>query len=430
VILPVTAAILASWSLTMYRYGRSALFPPALLALVWAFTLLGLWACGTMYFPITGKTQAIVLLGVAAFSLGGVFAARLPISHTTSMTLVTARRRSQVRRFLRFTPLLLVANIPFFILYLRQLGGTISPRASMWKQVRMASIKANATGGGGFHIESSLLPFISLAALIAVWECADTNLNRVRTVVILALACAYHLANGARSDLLLLLLSAVTIVWLRRGAPPTRALIIAALSFSLLFAVNQIAMGKFGADPGATTTDNIPRVAQGFATYWLGGIVAFDQISQNPRLRYGWDLNKFATRVANKFGAGIQDHTRHLDYTKVSPSQLTNVYSVFLPYYMQWDSSTGVMLLMGLMGAVSTFVFRKAIHGSCWAVFAYGAFVFCTLMTIFSDEYFAQITFVFKIAVTSLLVYFLPRFSVESQVHWVPAGNPEPELCE
>jgi oligosaccharide repeat unit polymerase len=428
--LPVTVAILALWSVTMYRYGRSALFPPAILALVWAFTLLGLWASGTMYFPITGKTLAIVLLGVAAFSLGGVLAVRLPISHTTSMTLVSMRRRSQVGKFLRYAPLLLIANIPFFLLYLRELGGTISPRESMWKQVRMASIKANATGGGGFHIESSLLPFISLIALVAVWESADTGLNKVRTLFILALACAYHLANGARSDLLLLLISAVTIVWLRRGAPPTRALIIAVLGFSLLFGVNQVAMGKFGADPGATTSDNIPRVAQGFATYWLGGIVAFDQIRQNPRLRYGWDLNKFATRVANKFGAGIQDHTRHLDYSKVSATQLTNVYSVFLPYYMQWDNPTGIILLMGLMGIISTLVFRKALHGSCWATFVYGNFVFSTLMTIFSDEYFAQITFVLKIAVTSLLIYFLPQFTGESHVHWVPAGNPEPELCE
>jgi oligosaccharide repeat unit polymerase len=426
--LPIAVALLAVCSVAMYRYGRSALFPPATLAIVWTITLFALWLCGDLYFPLTAETEEMVLLGVLAFSIGGLLAVRIPAGPGRSLALVPASRRLRVQKMLKWVPLLLIANFPFFLLYLRQLSGTIAPRESMWKQIRIASIKANISGAGGLHIESSLLPFISLAALVAVFEYADTKKDKVHALATLVLACLYQMLNGSRSDLLLLLISAVAIFWVCRGRAPVRALAVAAIAFGLLFGINQVAMGKFGADPGATMTDNLPRVAEGFSTYWLGGIVAFDQILQNPQLKYGWDLNKFITRVANRFGAEMLEHDRNLQYTKVSPTQVTNVYSVFLPYYMQSNSATAVVLLMALVGTVSTYVFRKAIGGTCWAVFAHGAFVFCTIMTIFSDEFFSQITFVLKVGILSTAVYFLPRLTDRVPAPWT--SDIGSELCE
>ena len=40
--LPITVALLALWSLAMCRYGRSVLFPPATLAIIWTITLFAL----------------------------------------------------------------------------------------------------------------------------------------------------------------------------------------------------------------------------------------------------------------------------------------------------------------------------------------------------------------------------------------------------
>ena len=48
---------------------------------------------------------------------------------------------------------------------------------------------------------------------------------------------------------------------------------------------------------------------------------------------------------------------------------------------------------MFLVGFLSAYVYRCAIRGKCWAVFTLGAFVYATVMTIFSEEYFAQIMF-------------------------------------
>jgi oligosaccharide repeat unit polymerase len=425
--LPVTIALLALWSLVMYRYGRSILFPPASLGTIWTMTLLAVWLCGDIYYPLTSTADEIVLAGVVAFSLGGICAVVSPLAKWRLLTTVPARRRIQVDRWLTAAGFLFLLNIPFFYLYFKRLSATIAPRQSLWRQIRIASRKANISGQGNLPLESFILPFLTIVALIAVYEYADTGRRALRTLLLVLLAGGYQLLNGARSEVLLLLVSSIVILWLSRGAAPTRLLAIMGLAFLLVFCAGQISMSKYGATAGASLTDNLPHVAQGFGTYWLGGIIAFDRNRQNPELRYGWDLGKFAKRIANRFGARYSERDRNLEYTKISPSQMTNVYTAFLPYYMDHGGMRGAIGLMFLVGFLSTYVYRCAIHGSCWAVFTLGAFVYATVMTVFSEEYFAQVTFWIKAGGVSTLVYFTPSLTQRLRRRWPPMGEPEPQ---
>lgn len=426
--LSVAVILLAGWGLLMYRYGRAVLFPPALLTLVWAATLLGLLVCGNMYYPIMSQTIWYVLAGVLAFSAGGLLVVRLPRPQSFNLSRVRPQRVAFIHRLIRWMPFLLLANFPFFLSYLGQLSGTVAPRESLWRQIRMASIHANATGGG-LHFEASILPLISFAALLAVFEWTESRENGPYTLATVLLAVLYHLLNGSRSDVLLLAVSALAIYWVRTGKAPKKILATAFVGFALIFVVNQVAMGKFGADSNDSAAENSTKVLQGTTTYWLGGIVAFDQFCQNPQLKYGWDLNSFAIRLANKFGGEFLQHDRDLQYTKVSPTQLTNVYSIFLPYYMQTYTLTSIVLLMFLVGGVSTYVYRCAIGGTCWAMFVLGTLIFATLMTFFSDEYFAQFTFMVKMTVLSTGIYFLPPLRSSARAEDRELPREEVSVC-
>jgi oligosaccharide repeat unit polymerase len=405
--LPVTIALLALWSLVMYRYGRSILFPPASLGTIWTMTLLAVWLCGDIYYPLTSTADEIVLAGVVAFSLGGICAVVSPLAKWRSLTTVPARRRIQVDRWLTAAGFLFLLNIPFFYLYFKRLSATIAPRQSLWRQIRIASSKANISGRGDLPLESFILPFL--------------------TLLLVLMAGGYQLLNGARSEVLLLFVSSIVILWVSRGAAPIRLLATVGLAFLFIFCAGQISMSKYGATAGASLAENLPHVAQGFGTYWLGGIIAFDRNRQNPELRYGWDLGKFAKRIANRFGARYSERDRNLEYTKISPSQMTNVYTAFLPYYMDHGGMRGAIGLMFLVGFLSTYVYRCAIHGSCWAVFTLGAFVYATVMTVFSEEYFAQVTFWIKAGGVSTLVYFTPSLTQRLRRRWPPMGEPEPQ---
>ncbi len=410
----------------MVRYGRSVLFPPASLAIVWTLTLLAICLCGDRYYPLTTTAVQIVLTGVAAFSAGGFCAVAAPLWPSRTLDSVTARRRFQIDRWLNLAVLVFVLNIPLTYLYFKRLSATIAPRESSWRQLRIAASKASISGHTGLSFESFLLPFLSIAALIAVHEYACTGRRAGRALLLVLMGAGYQLINGARSEVLLLLVSAVVILWLKRGAAPLRLLTMMALLFLGVFTAGQISMGKYGAASEASLASNLPHVAEGFGTYWLGGIIAFDQNRQNPELRYGWDLGKFAKRIANRFGANYSERDRNLEYTKISPFQITNVYTVFLPYYMDHGHMAGVICLMFLVGFLSAYVYRCAVRGQCWAVFTLGAFVYATVMTIFSEEYFAQIMFWIKAGALSTLVYFTP--SLTNRNHRRTASTEEREL--
>ena len=220
--LPLTILLLACCSAVMVRYGKSILFPPASLALVWTVTMLAIWLCGDLYYPLTEKADEIVLIGVLAFCLGGVCAVTVPVHAGRTLDAVPAMRRRQIDRWLSVASILFVLNIPLFYAYFKELSGTISPRESWWRQVRIAVNKANISGQTDVPLEGYLLPFLSIVALIAVYEYADTGRHLLRTLVMVLLAGAFQLINGARSEVLLLLISSVVILWLKRGGAPVR----------------------------------------------------------------------------------------------------------------------------------------------------------------------------------------------------------------
>ena len=426
----IAIPLLTILTLALCRYGRSLLFPPAALSAVWALTLFFLWLFQDVYFPVTTKAIEIVFVGVLAYSLGGISAVAAPVERSRPLSMVTARRRKQLDRWLNVALVLFLLNIPLSYSYFKLLSQNIAPRESSWRQIRIASSKANISGQNSLPLETLILPFMSIIALIAVYEYADTGSRRGRTLLLVVLAAGYQLLNGARSEVLLLLISAVVILWLKRGAAPLSVLAGLCVFFLLVFSAGQISMNKYGADSQATLTDNLPRVAEGIGTYWLGGIIAFDQNRQNPELTYGWDLGKFYKRIANRFGGHYPERDRNLQYTRISPTQITNVYTVFLPYYMDHGQMYGVMALMFLAGFTTTYVYRCAIHDSCWAVFTLGALMYATVMTVFSEEFFAQITFCLKCAAFPTLIYFAP--SILPRVHRRPTNatrEPEQSVC-
>ena len=428
--LPLTIALLTLLTLAMYRYGHSLLFPPAALSTVWTLTLLTVWLCEDLYFPLTPKANEIVFIGVLAFSLGGLCAVHAPLLRGRALHTVTPIRRTQIDRWLNAAVLLFLLNIPLSYRYFLDLSESIAPRRSSWRQIRIASSKANITGQNPLPLESFILPFMTITALIAVYEYAQTGASKGRTLLLVILAAGYQLLNGARSEVLLLLISSVVILWLKRGAAPLRLLTAISALFLLVFSAGQISMHKYGAASEASLADNLPRVAEGVGTYWLGGIIAFDQNRQNPELTYGWDLGKFYKRAANRLGANYPERDRNLQYTKISPTQITNVYTVFLPYYMDHGGMYGVIALMLFTGFLSAYVYRCALHGSCWAVFTLGVFTYATVMTVFSEEFFAQVTFCLKAAAFPTLVYFAPSILPHIPPRrFSPVRQPEQTAC-
>jgi hypothetical protein len=82
------------------------------------------------------------------------------------------------------------------------------------------------------------------------------------------------------------------------------------------------------------------------------------------------------------------------------------------------------------VGFLSAYVYRCAIRGKCWAVFTLGAFVYATVMTVFSEEYFAQIMFWVKAGAVPTIVYFAPSITLRGHARSMDRDVPGSHLCE
>jgi hypothetical protein len=94
---------------------------------------------------------------------------------------------------------------------------------------------------------------------------------------------------------------------------------------------------------------------------------------------------------------------------------------------MDHGGMPGMICLMFLVGFLSVYVYRCAVHGSCWAVFMLGGIIYATVMTIFSEEYFAQIMFLIKAGLVSTLVYITPGITQNVRPRWTGTALDETE---
>ena len=214
--LPVTIALLAVWSVAMFRYGRSVLFPPA----SWpssgrshslpsgcaeiCITPLPprpMKSCSPAFSPSLSEESAPSL-----FPYGrGEHSPRSPEAAHPGRPMADHRGDSLPAEYPLLLPVFQTTqrnHCPA-----RKYVETNPHRLQQGKHIRPQALP----------LESFILPLLSIVALIAVYEYADTGRRRVRTLFLVLLAAGYQLLNGARSEVLLLLISSVVILWLKRG---------------------------------------------------------------------------------------------------------------------------------------------------------------------------------------------------------------------
>ena len=250
-------------------------------------------------------------MGAVAFSAGG-FAALLPNLGTfvkRSRPVAAADRRI-VQVALDIGLVLAVGALPIYFRYMKQMAAFARAKGSDWQQMRRGIIAVmNLPGGAGFRIEPLLLPIFVTLALLAFYEYDGGRVRRLRTYLFLVVAAGFALSSSGRSEVLLLMVGLVAIAWTKWDPPQLKLISTAAFAFVLLFGANQVLLEKTNASSRASLAENLPAVANGFASYAMGGIVGFDYVLRHPgATENGWRPTRIVTSALNKFGGEYREH--------------------------------------------------------------------------------------------------------------------------
>jgi len=386
------------------------LFPPALFLAVWLVTLVGLLLFGDPFYPVPDKAYYIYIVGAAAFTFGGILALRLGSSPSEASPIDAPWRGSpSTYRALDLTLLVLVIGLPF---YWRQVSESVSldDLSTMFHSLRDEQL-ARAEEGSSFNIIANLVGLSHFTAAAMFLESNADPRRRWRAIVAVILAFIYGGMLGAKINglSLVIILALIASVQARRiklstvGA--TVALAVGFFSMGLLL-VN-FAYESFGG-----SSELVQKVAHGLRLYWLSGLVAFGVIALNPdAMPSTQQIDRFFWDTARSLGANVTPPPKYADFTNVSLTEYTNVYTIYFSYFKDYGW-IGTVILMSVMGALMTLLYKRAMSGKPIAMILFGHFGFSVIvLSIVAESGFSLLNTHIKFIIFLLFMYWLlPAF--------------------
>lgn len=389
--------------------GRSLLHPPVLFCLAWAANMVALAFADTIYNPVSEETLLLFLGGAVAMSVGGTL--MLTLEERRPARNASVRSSLSVRRLIDACCLLVVAALPVRFARLRQLEGTGSLdllASDFWVRIRRNSIlESDASQVSWLGVSDNLVLLSLFVALAAVADDVANRSLRLRTVVIVPVALFYQLSTASRSSGMALVCGLIGIAWLTSGRWTLRSVAFGSLGALVVFSCAAVFMNK-GGRLDAGFAENVRSVADVLVLYAVGPIVAFDAAFNEPgSIQPVWSIGYSLIQVLNKLGAGIELHSIHAQYTRVAPGYWMNVYTLYFAYVPDFGVA-GALLLLGVVGAVLTWLFQHARFGDPRARLLYATTLSAILMSGFNEQLFMNLSFYAKAAVFSFVLYGLP----------------------
>ena len=365
-----------------YWVHRSVLYPPFVFCAMWVLDLAVIRLGLIDIDPLHGNTLAIVALGSASFSAGGLLAGLMPQTLLRIHLFPSGTKMS--REFVRKAlVIVLLCGLPVYFYQTLQLSRSVGGGLNMLVQARMARTEA-AMGTG---IQSFLLNFFTLIAISSSLLLATEKKDR-KFWIVTAIAFIACILSTGRTDLLLLI-SGLSAIRLLQSKQDTLLRATKFLRWPVALFVTLYILLIFT----NKNTEGLAGDASGIVTFYVlsyiaGPLAAFDSVVQHPEdfLRPSSHTFEFFLRLGAKLN--LLDYTRlpTLD-TYVFVPFPTNVYTVFKFYFLELGI-VGTAVFLFFFGLLHSLLYLKARNGGRLSNFLFAYSMFPVLMVIFDDWYF------------------------------------------
>lgn len=394
---------------------KSALHPAFVMSVTWAAALLGVFLAGDLFYPLSSEGVLVYTAGATSFLLGSCVIK----PRTRSPFRAVSWRLDTNNSPVKFVKTFILSSVVIVPLYWQHINAQARSYGSdFWFGVRTQAVSA-----GNFDYRDGYLPwdtilysnFSTLAGivgLISIREHACRRLSGRLMVATLAVAGVSQLFTGAAAGFAYLFIGGFAVHSIVVQRVKLRFLGTVAILFLTGFLIVGTVLKKGSLRPDASLSDNVSAAGELVSLYALGGLVAGDQVIQNPSLiPSAWSIWRVFALTANKFGANIPVTSLHADYTAVSPTLNTNVYTIYFSYFPDVGFFGTVIILFGL-GSLITQTYQYAVAGSTIAVILYGPLLNGVVLSIFNEQYFLALNSLAKTLVVVWLVYHVPQYFV------------------
>jgi len=390
--------------LIMYIVSRNLLFPPVIFTGVWLVSLVGVWLSDGIFYELYGTALLVYLIGAAAFSIGGALVLwSMPVnSNPAQIRLPNIYSRRAIHRFLDIVLIILVAGLPLYWRKISSVVGDVSTDLLL-NSIRAKQVEAGA-GGSAFSLINQFGGMAQFLALVMFYE-TDGSRGRIwRAIVAAVLAIVYGAMTGTKGGVVTLLLTVYFISAIKgrrlRVLPLLGTIGLALVAFAVGVVLINLTFESY-ASWGAMFS----AISEQILTYWLGGIVAFQRIAENPNaIESTQPIYRFFLETARSLGMNIQIPSIHAEFTMVGPSIDGNIYTIYFTYFKDWGWF-GTAIIMLVLGGGLTFLYKRAMQGKTIAILFYAMMLVGLVMSISGEKFFLGLNGYIKALVFFYVVY-------------------------
>jgi oligosaccharide repeat unit polymerase len=295
-----------------------------------------------------------------------------------------------------------VAAFPFYWQRLQELQAA-SVFNDFWRAVREQTSSDPSTSNplGSFKY---LLGAASFMAMVAVYQNDGSRRARIRTALILAIALLYQFMTAARLGAMMTLFGVLAVSRLRSGRIHWKSWCVGAVLLAVVFTVPAVLLNK-GGDPLKSVEENVSGVLESLRHYTVSGLVAFNDVVDDPNVLPHWLSFRFFFALGHSFGMGVDVPPLVLPFT---PTPMpTNIYTIYASYFADFGL-IGVAVLMCAHGFVVTMLYQAAIRGRPEAVILFGLAVSELMVSAAGDGFLVGLSYWLQAGLCTLIVYRWP----------------------
>lgn len=293
----------------------------------------------------------------------------LVVSNVVLKDLKTPVQKSICANMWLFDCLLVIA-ILFTPLYLYQIYKIVS----MFNvENLMMDVRQLAIHGDGYGILNMTYVIDEALLLVGLW--LYPRISKLKLTVVIILWIVFAMGSMAKGYFFMLFIFSAYIMFVRKVIK-IRTIVVFAILLVILFFLFNLARGSEDYQQNATFLDFV-------GMYILSPPVAFGRVSQTISDIYGQNVLSIFNYYENKLlGTPLWPHEEYQDFVCVPV--LTNVYTIFRPYYADFGYG-GVAFFAFILGCVSGYLYGKSKNGDSFSrcIYTYVIYVLC--MQFFDD---------------------------------------------
>jgi oligosaccharide repeat unit polymerase len=275
----------------------------------------------------------------------------------------------------------------------------------VFQQIRNQSVE-HSNEGAAFSLIKNFDILSQFVAIIAVYEDNGSRRHRIRSAIAILVAMVYGSAGGAKGNVVTLMVQLFFVVSLKKGKINWRMLLVTGCLVVGFFGMALMWVNYAYMDiKGESGVSNL--LVETIQSYWVGGLVSFNRLVQNPQaIPLTQPIYRFFMETARSLGMAVTVPSINAEYTMISPTMDTNVYTLYYGYFCDFGWP-GVILIMSGLGAGLTWLYQRVRPSTPIALIFYSQMCIGIVFSFGADHFFMGLNSHIKFIVMLYVLYVL-----------------------